>query len=321
MGRRNPLPLPGDAGIRLLTPEDVPRLCLGRQRRANETTVREIVASYPNRSVWAPETLEFVLVAPWRHRREVAAIDELAAVKHAGALLHAAVEHSRRAGDAMALLMEMDDQRPAAFYRRAGMRLIENVITYELPRVRPVVIPGKLNVRTADPARQDDLAALLHLDHTAFPWLWWNSAEEFRVYGAAPGTALYIGAVEQRPVAYFGLSIYPGWGHLDRIAVDPAAQGRGYGRQTLAAAINLLLGTGAKRVALSTQQANTRSQQLYESFGFRRSPGYDYQLYGTPVPAAVAAPAPEAGRPAGSPEAAMEVETRRWAAPSANCSS
>jgi ribosomal protein S18 acetylase RimI-like enzyme len=305
----------------LLTPEDVSRLRLGRQRRANEATVRDIVASYPNRSVWAPETLEFVLVAPWRHRVEVAAIDELAAVKHAGALLHAAVEHSRQAGDAMAVLMEMDDQRPAAFYRRAGMRLIENVITYELPRVRPVVMPGDLTVKLADPARADDLAALLQVDHAAFPWLWWNSAEEFRAYGEAPGTALYIGAVAQRPIAYFGVSIFPGWGHLDRIAVDPAVQGRGYGRQTLAAAINALLGAGTKRIALSTQQANTRSQQLYESFGFRRSPGYDYRLYGTPVPAVVPALAPDAARTAGLPNAGMEVETRKWAAPSANCSS
>jgi ribosomal-protein-alanine N-acetyltransferase len=288
MGQSRLLPPTAPAAdIRLLTPDDVPRLRLDRQRRANEATVRQIIAGYPGRSVWSPETLEFVLVAPWRHRREVAAIDELAAVKHAGALLQAAVGQSRRAGDAMTLMLEMDELRPAAFYHRAGLRLIETVITYELLRVRPIAMPGALTVARAEPARPDHRAALLRIDHAAFPWLWWNSEEEFRIYGEAPGTELYIVAVDQRPIAYFGISIFPGWGHLDRIAVDPAAQGRGYGRLTLAAAVNVLRGTGARRIALSTQQANTRSQRLYESFGFRRSPGYDYRLYGTPVPAGV----------------------------------
>lgn len=316
---------PASAGIRLLTPDDVPRLRLGRQRRAIEATVRQIVASYPNRSVWSPETLEFALVAPWRHRRDIAAIDDLAAVKHAGALLRTVVENCRQVGDAMTLLMEMDEQRPAAFYRRAGLCLIETVMTYELPKARSIAIPGDLTVARADPTRPEDLEALLRIDHAAFPWLWWNSEDEFRVYGAAPGTALYIGAVNQRPVAYFGVSIFPGWGHLDRIAVDPSTQGRGYGRQTLAAAINTLSDTGAQRIALSTQQANARSQRLYESFGFRRSPGYDYRLYGTPVPASTPDVTPPTATilAAGTADEtiATEVETHQWAAPSASFSS
>ena len=321
MGPTDPTPPagPAGAGIRLLTPEDVPRLRLGHQRRANEATLRQIVASYPGRSVWSPETLEFALVAPWRHRQEVAAVEELAAVKHAGALLQAAVEHGRQAGNAMTLLMEMDEQRPAAFYHRAGMCQIETVMTYELPSLRPIRMPSDLTFARAHPSRPEDLAALLRIDHAAFPWLWWNSPEEFRVYGEAPATALYLGRVEQHPVAYFGISIYPGWGHLDRIAVDPAVQGRGYGRQTLVAAINVLHDTGARRIALSTQQANARSQRLYETFGFRRSPGYDYRLYGTPVPAATESIPGYDARP-GTGET-LEGNSGRWAAPSASFSS
>lgn len=312
--------------IRLLRPDDVPRLHLGRHRRANDGVVTRMLTEYPNRSVWSPETLEFALVAPWRHRRDVAVIDELSAVKQARALLQAAVRNCRREGDAVALMMEMDERRHPSFYGRAGLHLIENVITYELPKVRPIAGSGELRFTRVNPARPDELAALLQIDHAAFPWLWWNSEEEFRVYGEAPGTELHLGALDGRPVAYVGISLFPGWGHLDRIAVDPAVQGRGLGRQTLIQAINVLHGAGARRTALSTQQENTRSQRLYEAFGFRRSPGYDYRLYGAALHVAAAelmntTTELERGRAGEAPDPATEDDTNRWAAVSASYSS
>lgn len=269
--------------IRLLRPDDVPLLHLGRHRRANDAAVQRILTDYPNRSVWTPETLEFALVAPWRHRRDVAVIDELSAVKHARTLLQAAVRNCRREGDAVALMTEMDERRHPSFYGRAGLHLIENVITYELPKVRPMANSGELSFALVNPARPEQLAALLQIDHAAFPWLWWNSEEEFAAYLATPGVSLALGYDAGRAVAYIGVTSYAGWAHLDRIAVVPEAQGRGLGREALAAAIDLLTARGARRVALSTQRANVRSQRLYERFGFRRSPGHDYRLYGAPL--------------------------------------
>jgi len=37
----------------------------------------------------------------------------------------------------------------------------------------------------------------------------------------------------------------------------------------------------ARRVGLSTQADNLRSQQLYERYGFRRAGGNDYTIYGS----------------------------------------
>lgn len=310
-----------DPEIRLLRPEDVASLRLGRHRRANEDTLRRLLIESPNRSVWTPDTLEFALVTPWRHRREIAVIDELAAVRHARILLKAAVENSQRAGDAMILIMEMDEQRQPAFYERAGLYPLENIITYDLPRVRPISIPTTLTLTRANPANPAHLAALLTIDHRAFPWLWWNSEEEFRVYGESPGTELYLGISDDKPVSYFGISRFPGWGHLDRIAVDPDAQGRGIGRVTLVQAINVLHQGGARRIALSTQQENRRSQHLYEGFGFQRSPGYDYRLYGTPIPAHLDTTGADDRRQPGDPGPATEEDSKRWAAASAKFSS
>ena len=65
-----------------------------------------------------------------------------------------------------------------------------------------------------------------------------------------------------------------------RIAVIPGRQGAGYGLETLHFAIARLSDLGARRVGLSTQADNFRSQQLYERYGFRRTGGNDYTIYG-----------------------------------------
>lgn len=308
----------GDPDIRLLQPEDVRRLRLGHHRRTADA-VRHLIADFPNRSVWAPETLEFALVAPWRHRHEVAVIDEIAAVKHTRALLRAAIGNCRRAGDAIILMLEMQERRHPSFYARLGMVVIEDVITYELLKPRPRTRPATITftpVAPADPRQRD---ALLGLDHAAFPWLWWNSAEEFQVYSETPGTRLYLGTLEQRPVAYLGVSVFPGWGHLDRIAIDPAVQGRGLGHEALEFAIATMHRAGARRIALSTQLGNERSQRLYERVGFRRSSEFDYRLYGAPLRAPALPLTTMNGTPATRP--AAEDGTPAWAAASDRSSS
>jgi ribosomal-protein-alanine N-acetyltransferase len=62
--------------------------------------------------------------------------------------------------------------------------------------------------------------------------------------------------------------LYGQHAHLTRLAVDPANQGHGIGAQLLHQAIIDVLGRGATRITLNTQEYNLRSQQLYERFGF-----------------------------------------------------
>lgn len=288
---RNGEPREPDHGlaIRELCPDDVPRLRLNGLGRVDERTVRKAVEAYPGRSVWAPNSLEFALVVPWRHREEIAVVQELSAARGAGALVAAAVECCRAAGTALLLFVELDERRRASFYDRAHLSPIEDVITYELEHPRSVpAVPGPLVFESVVPGDSRGMEALVRLDHAAFPWLWWNSAPEFAVYAETPGVELILARIDGRPAAYIGITSYADWGHLDRIAVDPAVQGRGLGAQALAFAVEAMVRRGAKRVALSTQRENERSQRLYERYGFRRSPGHDYRLYG----AALFPPAP-----------------------------
>jgi ribosomal protein S18 acetylase RimI-like enzyme len=146
--------------------------------------------------------------------------------------------------------------------------------------LRVVNQPSKLRFVRADTTNAESLADLCAVDHAAFPWLWWNSSLEFEVYGFTPGVELHLGYVDSEPVSYVGITAYPGWGHLDRIAVIPAMQGSGLGYQSLDFAVSSLIRRGARRIGLSTQKQNVRSQQLYERYGFRRSRANDYRLYG-----------------------------------------
>jgi ribosomal protein S18 acetylase RimI-like enzyme len=266
---------------RTLTDDDVASLRLNWQTKIEAEDLRRILYSYPGRSVWLPETLEFAVVAPWRHRAEVANIRHLVAVRHPELLVEAAVARCDAERAAMVLSIELEEVRRPAFYTGIGFHLLEEVVTFELGRLpSPGMRPGRLRFVAVDPTSARQRAMLLSIDHASFPWLWRNSELEFETYGFTPGVELFVGVLGDRPVAYLGLTTYLGWGHLDRIAVLPELQGHGLGQECVAFALDRLAKQGARRVGLSTQRSNVHSQHLYERFGFRRAWGNDYRVYG-----------------------------------------
>jgi ribosomal protein S18 acetylase RimI-like enzyme len=267
--------------IQALEEHDVEWLRLGIWSRLSEDEAKEAIRRFPGRSVWLPETLEYAIVAPWRHRNEVVNVLALSAARHPAELLLSVVERSAQFGAHAVISVEADEVRNPAFYDRAGFRMLEEVITLDLDcRNVRVESGGPLSFRLASISDQNDLATLLSLDHDAFPWLWRNSEEEFRAYAAAPGVELVLGYYDGQPVCYLGFTAYLGWGHLDRIAIHPNRQGQGLGGNALAHAITRLRHFGAQRIGLSTQKTNYRSQRLYDRFGFRRVAEHDYRIYG-----------------------------------------
>lgn len=268
-------------GIRELAIADVNRIRFGFWSRFSNEDAKRTIHRYPGRSVWLPDTLEYAIVGPWRHRDEIANVQELSAVRHPVEMLNAVVERCARLRAAAVISIETQEIRNPSFYERAGFQLLEEVVTYERDcRIPLTPRRGALRFRAADLSHREDLDLLLALDHASFPWLWWNSAAELDAYVHAPGVEILIGYAGDRPVSYIGTTAYLGWGHLDRIAVEPGSQGRGYGGESLAVAIERLQGMGAKRIGLSTQRGNERSQRLYERFGFQRAAEHDYRLYG-----------------------------------------
>jgi ribosomal protein S18 acetylase RimI-like enzyme len=271
--------------IRELAPDDVSRLRLPWDGRFSQSELEQIAAARPSYSVWNRRTGEFLVGGRWRHRGEIATILEIGATGGAIDLFDAWGELCVERGVQLLVASEQAERRKREFYDRARFDLIEEIIIYELARVRPgeLQIAG-LQFEPFQPTDRAQFADLLALDHQAFPWLWWNCEDEFQQYAGSPGVSIDLGRdVDGRAIAYVGMTRYRSWGHLDRIAVAPDLQGRGMGRMALDYAVNALARSGAKRVGLSTQARNTRSRRLYESYGFRRAPSNDYRLYGRSI--------------------------------------
>jgi ribosomal protein S18 acetylase RimI-like enzyme len=264
-----------------LTENRIGDLRLGWNARVQPEEIRRLLAVYPGRSVWAPSSLEYAVIGSWRHRKEIGQLIELSAVRHPKSIIDAAVERCIEAGDRLLVSVELDEIRRPVFYDRIGFELLEEIVTYEWTgRAAPVITDPPVRFESVDLTEPRWRTILLDIDHAAFPWLWWNSDLEFQAYALIPGVEVQVGFVDRQPVAYLGMTYFPGWGHLDRIAVDPAYQGIGVGQAGLAFAMVRLLRRGARRIGLSTQSNNLRSRRLYERFGFRRASSNDYRLYG-----------------------------------------
>lgn len=284
-----PQRLGSEITVQELEPADVDKLRLGLWSQFSNEEVKQRVLAYPGRSVWLPSTLEFAIVTQWRNRSEIANVLELSAIHNPILLLSAVTRCAQALGASAVISIELDEVRAPSFYGRVGFEPLEQVITYELDcRVAAVTTPGSLRFLQVDARDDESRALLMQLDHASFPWLWWNSDAEFLTYADAPGVELFVTYDGDQPIGYLGITAYLGWGHLDRIAVLPAWQGAGRGRELLAFAVDRLRQAGALRIGLSTQLDNERSRRLYERFGFRRATSNDYRLYGKMLGSAVA---------------------------------
>lgn len=269
--------------VRTLTPADIPQLQVRNHPRLRPGDAESLVIQSPGLSKWHPASGEFVLVTPWRHRPDIPSVNVLSAFQHEDALLSAAMESAEEQGAAAFVLLDAYEIRRPAFYARNGLEQLETILTYE--HRDPQVL-----VRDAPKPRQqfepwfgaDDgvLDDLLELDHTAFPWLWWNSKQEFAAYSRMPFVEVWLGRLDGRVTSYVGITHFRRWSHLDRIAILPDVQGQGFGRETLTFAINRMLEMGADRVGLSTQRNNHRSRRMYEKSGFSETPELNYDVFG-----------------------------------------
>src|SRR5215212_8121063 len=177
--------------VRPLGLEDIPALRLPGRRGAE--SVRRLLDLHPGRSVWVPSTLEYALIGPWRNRPEIASIEDLVAVRHLEELLRAAVERCADQGDELVLTIELDSRRSPARYERAGLEMLEEVITYELGTVREPW-SGSGHIRPVRVQADDETAVDLvtSIDQASFPWLWRNNRAEFDVYLQTPGVEVWL---------------------------------------------------------------------------------------------------------------------------------
>lgn len=271
-----------------LTPEAAARHRFDWASRLDINDLNRTLSVFPGRSSWIPDVDEILVIAPWRNRDDIATVAQISAVRRLDDLIDTSRDASFRLGAAAFVMPEWNETRNVLFYERNGLDLFEEVISFEVDA--RVSQPGDMQLDAPLRLIHADsplLDRILEIDHAAFSWLWRNSRLEFQHYLLTPGVEIW--ALRDRsgkPVSYVGITSYAGWGHLDRIAVDPAFQGSGYGDRAVRFAIARLRQLGARRIGLSTQRSNLRSQRLYARIGFQLTRQNDYRIYGTLAPGA-----------------------------------
>lgn len=167
------------------------------------------------------------------------------------------------------------------YLRDCGMRVEDEVITLEA-RLPPRHAPSPARSQISLEAIGDhDVAGVAALDARAFgdPWRY-STVTLGREIRASSFSRL---ARLDGQIAGYASGVARGrHGHINRIAVDPANQGRGLGRDLLGEMISGLRTLGVDRITLNTQRSNVISQRLYRTAGFRQT-GNPLPVYHRPL--------------------------------------
>ncbi|MCU0497126.1 MAG: GNAT family N-acetyltransferase [Anaerolineae bacterium] len=127
------------------------------------------------------------------------------------------------------------------------------------------------------PVEIEQIPQLAAIDQAAFVAPWQLSQTDLRhAYKlAAICTAAWL---EDQLVGYQLSTRHRDAAHLARLAIAPEFQGRGIGGALLSHLISFFQRQSVHTLTVNTQDTNTRSQRLYEFYGFQRN-GYDLPVW------------------------------------------
>lgn len=125
-------------------------------------------------------------------------------------------------------------------------------------------------------ARRRDRTAVIDLDAMSFSPFWrLHEGGLAEALAATPHSRFRVarGGSPDVPVAGFAVTGRgAGAGYVQRLAVHPAARGRGLGRALVGDALAWMRGRGASRAFVNTQRSNEGALALYRECGFRLLP-------------------------------------------------
>jgi ribosomal protein S18 acetylase RimI-like enzyme len=121
--------------------------------------------------------------------------------------------------------------------------------------------------------RNDDHGGTLALDRRAFRPFWRLDRDGLeQALDATPATRFRIVETANGLLGYAVTGRADRRGYLQRVGVDPGAQGRGVGRSLVADALRWLRRHRARDAVVNTQLDNVAALALYRSCGFRELP-------------------------------------------------
>jgi ribosomal protein S18 acetylase RimI-like enzyme len=277
---------PSDGEVMPLTPSTALRLRPSLIGRFTSEMIAQQVEVYPDLAFSVARQNQYGVGGLWRRRDDIGEVVEVSRGPFRQAILRRLLDAFEARGVTLVVLDFEEGAGHAGFYAQEGFTTIDRIVEYERQIQPPVREVRAVPVRAYQP---DDFEAVVEVDHASFPWLWWNSESELDTYLHTPGVEIYVSLDGGgRPVGYAGLTIRGTFVHLDRLAVHEAYQRRHHGATLLTFVLDEMRAIGVRRIALSTQEDNYRSQALYERYGFSRG-RWSYDIRGIwlrePVPA------------------------------------
>lgn len=119
-----------------------------------------------------------------------------------------------------------------------------------------------------DPMRVRDIPDVMRIEKASFTTPWSRAAflsellENDRAY-------YMVAKVDRRAVAYIGVWLIAGEGHITNVAVHPDHRRRGIGRKLMQTIEQLVRSRGGDRLTLEVRKSNSWAQHLYQSLGYR----------------------------------------------------
>ena len=121
------------------------------------------------------------------------------------------------------------------------------------------------------PGRRWHDPAVLEVDRRAFAGFWRFDRLALReAKTATPSRRFRVAKLGGEIVGYAVTGRAGQRGYLQRLAVDPAAQGRGVGSMLIHDSFDWLRQRGADETLVNTQETNEKALALYERLGYRR---------------------------------------------------
>ncbi|MCS6962466.1 GNAT family N-acetyltransferase [Thermoflexus sp.] len=161
-------------------------------------------------------------------------------------------------------------------YQAAGFTQQTVVITLRKDDWRIPEIPAApVHIRRA---MLVDIPRIAEVDRLAFEPMWWYGPTILtRAWRQVP--YFIVAEEEGKIIGYAFTDLYGMHGHIVRLAVHPAHQGRAIGARLLAESLRYLIDLGAYPITLNTQIENQASQALYRRFGFHPT-GQEISIWG-----------------------------------------
>lgn len=166
---------------------------------------------------------------------------------------------------------------PVRFLPALGFHYLEQIVTLRRSNHQSpdeLTIPG-CSIRQA---RDEDISAIVAIDHAAFSPPWQMGADELMLAERASAHSTVAVAEDDQIIGYQMSTLYFDGAHLARLAVHPQAQSHGIGHLLVGSMLRYFNKRGVYTVSVNTQETNMASQHLYEGLGFERS-GYDLPVW------------------------------------------